>query len=89
MCGKVIESMYWACRANKQTIVNGADPNEVLAAIPDPKGKAWRLKLNGKESVDLTTLVDDLPIGPKTASQIVSMKPQEVIELVEEEIAGK
>ena len=28
--GKIIESMYWACQANKQTIVNGADPEEVL-----------------------------------------------------------
>ena len=39
--------------------------------------------------MDPGTLVDEVPIGPQTASQIVSMKPQEVVELVEEEITGK
>ena len=34
---KVIQSMFWAVKANKQTILNGADPDEVLASIPDPK----------------------------------------------------
>ena len=29
--GKVIQSMFWAVQANKQTILNGADPVEVLA----------------------------------------------------------
>ena len=87
--GKVIQSMLWAVKANKQTILNGADPDKVLASIPDPKCKAWQLKLNGKMALDPGMLVDDVPIGPQTASQIVSMKPQEVIELVEEEIAGK
>ena len=29
--GKVIKSMFWAVKANKQTILNGADPDEVLA----------------------------------------------------------
>ena len=87
--GKVIESMFWAVRANKQTILNGVVPEEVLAAIPDPKCKAWWLKLNGKTQVDPGTLVDNLPIAPQTASQIMSMKPQEIIELVEEEITGK
>ena len=38
---KVIESMFWAVKVNKQTILNGADPDEVLASIPDPKCKAW------------------------------------------------
>ena len=38
---KVIQSMFWAVKANKQTILNGADPDEVLASIPDPKCKAW------------------------------------------------
>ena len=87
--GKVIESMFWAVKANKQTILNGADPDEVLASIPDPKCKAWRLKLNRKTAVDLGSLVDELPIGPQTASKIVSMKLQEVIELVEEDLARK
>ena len=87
--GKVIQSMFWVVKANKQTIFNGADPDEVLASIPDPKCKAWRMKLNGKMTVDPGTLVDDTDIGPQTASQMMSMKPQEVFELVEEELVGK
>ena len=43
----------------------------------------------GKESVDPTSLVDDLPIGSQMASEIVSIKPQEVMELVEEKLTGK
>ena len=39
--GKVIASMLWAFKANKQTILNGADPDEVLASILDLKCKAW------------------------------------------------
>ena len=87
--GKIIRSMYWACQANKQTIVNGADLEEVIRSIPDPKCHAWKLKLSGKDSVDPSSLVEDLPIGPQTASKIVSMKPQEVMEVVEEELAEK
>ena len=55
--GKVIQSMFWAVKANKQMILNGADPDEVLASIPDPKCKAWQLKLNRKMTVDPVTLV--------------------------------
>ena len=73
----------------KQTILNGADPDEVLASILDPKCKAWRLKLNGKTALDPGMLVDDTVIGPQTASQMVSMKLQEVFKLVEEELVGK
>ena len=87
--GKVIESMFWAVKANKQIILNGADPDEVLASIPDPKCRAWHLKLNGKTALDPGMLVDDTVIGPQTASQMVSMKPQEVFELVEEELVAK
>ena len=35
--GKVIQSMFWAVKANKQTILNGADPAEVLASVPDAR----------------------------------------------------
>ena len=49
--GKVIESFYWACKANKQMICNDAKPDEVLASIKDPLCKAWKLKLTGKESM--------------------------------------
>ena len=86
---KVIQSMFWAVKANKQMILNGADPDEVLASIPDPKCRAWRMKLNGKTVVDPETLVDDMDIGPQTASQMMTMKHQEVFKLVEEELVGK
>ena len=86
---KVIQSMFWAVKANKQMILNGVDPDEALASIPDLKCKAWRLKLNGKTAVDPGTLVDDTEIGPQTASEMMKMKPQEVFELVEEKLVGK
>ena len=50
--GKVIQSMFWAVKVNKQMILNGTDPDEVLVSIPDPKCRAWRMKLNGKTVVD-------------------------------------
>ena len=87
--GKVIQSMFWAVKANKQTILNGANPDEVLASIPDPKCKAWRLKLNGKTTVDPVTLVEETEIGPQRASDVINLKPQEIFELVEEELVGK
>ena len=86
---KLIQSMFWAVKANKQTILNGADPAEVLASVPDARCKAWRLKLNGKTTVDPTTLVDDTDIGPQMASDVINVKPQEIFELVEEELVGK
>ena len=86
---KVIHSMFWAVKANKQTILNGADPAEVLASIPNARCKAWRLKLNGKTMVDPTTLVDDTDIGPQMASEVINVKPQEIFELVEDELVGK
>ena len=39
--------------------------------------------------VDPVTLVDDTEIGPQMASDIMNMKPQEILELVEEELARK
>ena len=86
---KVIQSMFWLVKANKQTILNGADPDEVKVSIPDPKCRAWRMKLNGKTSVDPGTLVDDTEIGPQMASEMMKMKPQEVFKLVEEELVRK
>ena len=87
--GKVIQSMFWAVKANKQTILNGADPDVVLVSIPDPKCKAWQLKLNGKTMVDPVTLVEETEIGPQMASDVMNLKPQEIFELVEEELVGK
>ena len=86
---KVIQSMFWAVKANKQTILNGADPAEVLASVPDARCKAWRLKLNGKTAVDPTTLVEDMEIGPQMASDVMNLKLEEIFELVEEEMVGK
>ena len=88
--GKVIESFYWACKANKQTICNDAVPDNVLASVKDPLCKAWKLKLNGKESVDPTTLVPEPQVAPQKASDAVSFKnPDEILEAVKEEVAGK
>ena len=89
--GKVIQSMFWAVKANKQTILNGADPAEVLASIPDARCKAWRLKLNCKMTkiYHTATLVEDTDIGPQMASDVMNLKPQEIFELVEEELVGK
>ena len=81
--------MFWAVKVNKQTILNGADPDEVLASILDPKCRAWWMKLNRKTAVVPGTLVDDTEIGPQTASEMMKMKPQEVFELVKEELVGK
>ena len=88
--GKVIESFYWACKANKQTICSDAKPDEVLASVKDPSCKAWKLKLSGKESVDPTTLIPEQPVAPQRASDAVSFKkPDEILEAVKEELAGK
>ena len=87
--GQVIQSMFWAVKANKQMILNGADPDEVLASIPDLKCRAWRMKLNGKMAVDPGTLVNDTEKGLQMASEMMKMKPQEVFELVEEELVRK
>ena len=86
---KVIQSIFWAVKANKQRILNGADLDKILASILDPKCRAWWMKLNGKTVVDPGTLVDNIEIGPQTASEMIKMKPQEVFELVEEELVGK
>ena len=82
---KVIQSVFWVVKSNKQMILNGVDPDEVLASIPDSKCRAWRMKLTGKTAVDPGTLIDDTEIG----SEMMKMKPQEVFELVEEELVGK
>ena len=84
---KIIESFYWACRANKNMITEGADSKQVLQSIKDPKCKAWKLKLTRKKTVDPTSLIDELPIVPQTASQMVTMKPEDMMELIEEEIS--
>ena len=42
-----------------------------------------------KTAIDPTTLVENKEIGPQMASDVVSLKPQEIFELVEEELVGK
>ena len=83
--GKVIQSMFWAVKANKQTILNGADLVEVLASVRDARCKAWQLKLSGKMVIDPTTLVEDTEM----ASDVMNLKPQEIFELVEDELVSK
>ena len=87
--GQIIESFYWACLVNKNMIIDGVDRDQILQSIHDPKCKAWKLKLNGKKTVNPTPLVDDLPITQQMASQMVSMKLQEVFKMVEEEVTTK
>ena len=88
--GKVIESFYWACKANKQIICDDAVLDDVLTSVKDPLCKAWKLKLKGKESVDPTTLVPEPPVAPQRASDVVSFKnPDEILEAVKEELVGK
>ena len=88
--GKVIESFFWACKANKQMICNDAVPEDVLTSVKDPLCKAWKLKLNGKDSVDPTTLVPEPAVAPQRASDVISFKkPNEILEAVKGELEGK
>ena len=87
---KVIESFFWVCKANKQTICNDAVLEDVLASVKDPLCKAWKLKLNGKESVEPTTLVPEPVVAPQRALDVVSFKnPDKILKAVKEELAGK
>ena len=47
---KVIQSMFWAVRANKQMILNGADPAEVLVSVPDARCKALAIESKRKNN---------------------------------------
>ena len=87
--GKVIESFFWACKANKQTICNEAVLEDVLASVKDPLCKAWKLKLSGKDNVDPTTLVPEPAIAPQKASDMISLKPDEILKSVKGELEGK
>ena len=86
---KVIESFFWACKANKQTICNGAVPEDVLASMKDPLCKAWKLKLSSKDNIDPMTLVPEPVIAPQKASDMISLKPDEILESVKKELKGK
>ena len=87
---KVIKSFFWACKSNKQMICNNAVPEDVLASVKDPLCKVWKLKLNGKDSVDPTSLVPEPPVAPQRASDAISFKnPDEILEAVKGELEGK
>ena len=87
--GQVIESFYWACRANKNTIIEDADRDKILQSIKDPTCRAWKMKLSGKKTLDPTSIIQEEAIGPQTASEMVSMKPEEVFQMLEEELTTK
>ena len=87
--GQIIESFYWACKANKNNIIDDADRDAILQSIKDPTCKAWKMKLSGRKTLDPTAIIREEPIGPQTASEMVSMKPEEMFEQLEEEIAMK
>ena len=76
--GQVVESFYWACRPNKNTIIEDADRDEILRAIKDPTCRAWKMKLSGRKTLDPTSIIQEEPIGPQTASEMVSMNPEEI-----------
>ena len=88
--GKVIKSFFWVCKANKQMICNDAVPEDVLASVKDPLCKAWKLKLNKKDSVDPTTLVPEPAVAPQRALDAISFKkPDEILKAVKGELEGK
>ena len=88
--GKVIESFFWACKANKQMICNDAVPEDVLTSIKDLSCKAWKLKLNRKDSADRTTLVPEPAVAPQRALDAISFKrPDEILKAVKGELEGK
>ena len=47
------------------------------------------MTLGGKETVDPTTLVAEPPIAPQTASELISLKPDEILESIKGELQGK
>ena len=70
---QVVESFYWACRANKITIIEAADRDEILRAIKDPTCRAWKMKLSGRKTLDPMSIIQEETIGPQMASEMVSM----------------
>ena len=86
---QAVESFYWACRAKKNTIIEDADRDEILWSVKDPTCRAWKMKLLGRKTLDPTSIIQEEPIGPQTASEMVSMKPEEMFQMLEEELVTK
>ena len=87
--GQVVESFYWACRANKNTIIEDADRDEILRAIKDPTCRAWKMKLSGRKMLDPTSIIQEEPIGPQTALEMVLMNLEEMFQMLEQELQTK
>ena len=64
---QVVESFYWACRANKNTIIEDADRDEILSAIKDTSCRAWKMKLSGRKTLYPTSTIQEDTIGPQMA----------------------
>ena len=87
--GQVIESFFWACKANKNNIIDDVDRDAILQSVKDPTCKAWKLKLSGRKTLDPTSIIQEESIGLQTAWEIVSLKPDDMFEMLEEEMAMK
>ena len=85
--GQVVESFYWACRANKNTIIEDADREEILRAIKDPTCRAWKMKLSGRKYTK--SIIHEEPVGQQMALEIISMKPEEMFQMLEAELEMK
>ena len=47
------------------------------------------MKLSGRKTLDPTSIIQEEPIGPQTALEIVSMNPEEMFQMLEEELEKK
>ena len=47
------------------------------------------MKLLGRKTLDATSIIQEEPIGPQTASEMVSMNPEEMFQMLEEELETK
>ena len=47
------------------------------------------MKLSGRKTLDPTSIIQEEPIGPQTASEMVSMNPKEMFQMLEEELETK
>ena len=74
---QIIKSFYWACKVNKNTIIQDADRDQILQSIKDQTCKVWKMKLQGMKTVDPTAILNKPPIGPQKVSDMVCMKPDD------------
>ena len=60
-----------------------------MQSVKDPKCKAWEMKLNETKTVDPASIIDKAPIGLQMASEMVSLKPEEMFKMLEEDLTRK